>query len=216
MVVCFFLFTFALVKYVDVIMPLPLDGLFTYAVPASFADRLQVGHRVLVPFGRNKTCDIVFSSRTVSGLHAFIIRKDSGYYKATYGHQLTSSELNANALYTENLLNKANVAKGMVAKWFNMQGTSIDDAVFNTPGVFIYLFRKRQPAGEMTVINSAIRIGVGAFTHFTVMIASGKSTVFLYSQISIPGTGSAAEEKHLSAELCPEVSRRGFRVRAYS
>ena len=28
-------------------------------------------------------------------------RKDSGYYKATYGHQLTAAELNKNALFTE-------------------------------------------------------------------------------------------------------------------
>ncbi len=59
-------------------------------------------------------------------------RKDSGYFKATYGHALTPSELRANALRTEQLLNDADVAKEMVAKWFGMQGSSPEDAVFNT------------------------------------------------------------------------------------
>ena len=59
-------------------------------------------------------------------------RRDSGYYKATYGHQLTASELRANALYTERLLNEAGIAKKMVAKWFGLQGETIEEATFNT------------------------------------------------------------------------------------
>ena len=42
-------------KYADVILPLPLDGLFTYAVPAAVEGILQRGMRVLVPFGKNKS-----------------------------------------------------------------------------------------------------------------------------------------------------------------
>ena len=41
--------------FVDVILPLPLDGVFTYSVPTSEEGRVKVGARVLVPFGRNKT-----------------------------------------------------------------------------------------------------------------------------------------------------------------
>ncbi len=40
-------------KYVDVILPVPLTGMFTYAVPEGVA--VQVGVRVLVGFGRSKT-----------------------------------------------------------------------------------------------------------------------------------------------------------------
>lgn len=58
--------------------------------------------------------------------------RDSGYYKATYGHQLTPSELKANALFTERLLNDAEAAKGMVAKWFGFDGNTVEDATFNT------------------------------------------------------------------------------------
>ena len=41
--------------YVDVILPLPLDGVFTYSVPPELERQVAVGYRVLVPFGRNKT-----------------------------------------------------------------------------------------------------------------------------------------------------------------
>jgi primosomal protein N' (replication factor Y) len=39
--------------YADVILPVPLQGLFTYAVPEP--TDVKVGMRVMVPFGRNKT-----------------------------------------------------------------------------------------------------------------------------------------------------------------
>ena len=41
--------------YIDVILPLPLDGVFTYSVPPELERQVAVGYRVLVPFGRNKT-----------------------------------------------------------------------------------------------------------------------------------------------------------------
>ena len=41
--------------FVDVILPVPLDGFFTYSVPSSANEQVEVGKRVLVPFGRNKT-----------------------------------------------------------------------------------------------------------------------------------------------------------------
>ena len=56
----------------------------------------------------------------------------TGYYKATYGHQLTPAELKKNALFTENLLNDAGIAKQMVAKWFGLSGTDPATATFNT------------------------------------------------------------------------------------
>lgn len=42
-------------KYVDVMLPVPLDGLFTYSVPPQLENSVERGRRVLVPFGRNKT-----------------------------------------------------------------------------------------------------------------------------------------------------------------
>ena len=41
--------------FADVILPVPLDGLFTYSVPQQLATQVRVGVRALVPFGRNKT-----------------------------------------------------------------------------------------------------------------------------------------------------------------
>ena len=41
-------------KYADVILPVPVEGYFTYAIPAEMEGRIVVGVRVLVPFGHNK------------------------------------------------------------------------------------------------------------------------------------------------------------------
>ena len=41
-------------QYADVILPVPLDGFFTYAVPPEAQGRVVEGLRVIVPFGRNK------------------------------------------------------------------------------------------------------------------------------------------------------------------
>jgi primosomal protein N' (replication factor Y) (superfamily II helicase) len=41
-------------RYVDVAVPLPVAGTFTYSVPDDLAERAVVGTRVLVPFGRRK------------------------------------------------------------------------------------------------------------------------------------------------------------------
>lgn len=41
-------------KYVDVIVPLPLEGTFTYAVPENLRDRVRFGVRVAVTFGTSK------------------------------------------------------------------------------------------------------------------------------------------------------------------
>lgn len=41
-------------KYVDVILPLPLEGYFTYSVPGPLQGKISRGMRLLVPFGKNK------------------------------------------------------------------------------------------------------------------------------------------------------------------
>ena len=41
-------------KYVDVILPLPLANTFTYSVPDEWADSVRIGMRVIVPFGKKK------------------------------------------------------------------------------------------------------------------------------------------------------------------
>ena len=42
-------------SYADIILPVPLDGLFTYSIPDTMQPLLKSGMRVLVPFGRNKS-----------------------------------------------------------------------------------------------------------------------------------------------------------------
>lgn len=41
-------------KFADVILPLPLHSCFTYSLPEKWADEVQTGCRVVVPFGRKK------------------------------------------------------------------------------------------------------------------------------------------------------------------
>jgi primosomal protein N' (replication factor Y) len=50
--------------YVDVILPLPLQGTFTYTLPAAMADEVKVGCRVVVSFGQKK-----FYTAIVSRIH---------------------------------------------------------------------------------------------------------------------------------------------------
>lgn len=51
-------------QFADVILPLPLEGTFTYSLPKSFANLVQVGCRIIVPFGTSK-----FYSAIVVKLH---------------------------------------------------------------------------------------------------------------------------------------------------
>lgn len=40
--------------FVDIILPVPLEGLFTYSLPQSLEEQVKVGMRVLVEFGKSK------------------------------------------------------------------------------------------------------------------------------------------------------------------
>ena len=42
-------------RYADVVLPLPLEGFFTYSIPESLLQEGLVGCRVVVPFGKTKT-----------------------------------------------------------------------------------------------------------------------------------------------------------------
>ena len=53
--ICFFIAIFANdMKYVDVILPLPLPGLFTYSIPKGMEGKVVFGKRLLVPLGKSK------------------------------------------------------------------------------------------------------------------------------------------------------------------
>lgn len=41
-------------RFVDVLLPLPLPGYFTYRLPHDFGDEITFGKRVVVPFGKSK------------------------------------------------------------------------------------------------------------------------------------------------------------------
>ena len=41
-------------NYIDVLLPLPLADCFTYRVPMEWTEKIEVGKRALVPFGKSK------------------------------------------------------------------------------------------------------------------------------------------------------------------
>ena len=57
--------------FVDIILPLPLNSCFTYALPETLAGNVQVGCRVVVPFGKKK-----FYTGIVQDIHC---REPEGY-----------------------------------------------------------------------------------------------------------------------------------------
>jgi len=48
-------------KYIDVILPLPLKANFTYSVPADWSEQIRIGMRVVVPFGKRKMYTAIVS-----------------------------------------------------------------------------------------------------------------------------------------------------------
>lgn len=50
----FFVYICKRMKYIDVILPLPLEGFFTYELPPEWEVQVGFGCRVLVPFGKSK------------------------------------------------------------------------------------------------------------------------------------------------------------------
>ena len=49
-----FLYLCDMKKYVDVIVPLPIAGQYTYSLPEGWDEKVKEGCRVVVPFGRKK------------------------------------------------------------------------------------------------------------------------------------------------------------------
>ena len=55
---------FYIMLFAEVLLPVPIMGSFTYRVPAEMEGSLQVGHRVIVPFGRRKSYTGIVSALT--------------------------------------------------------------------------------------------------------------------------------------------------------
>ncbi|MDE6199986.1 MAG: primosomal protein N', partial [Muribaculaceae bacterium] len=57
--------------YAEIILPLPLDTTFTYAIPAEMENSVRVGYRVIVPFGRKKYYTGIVRSLTTQSPEGF-------------------------------------------------------------------------------------------------------------------------------------------------
>lgn len=60
--------------YAEIILPLPLDSTFTYAIPAEMESVVKVGYRVIVPFGRKKYYTGIVRSLTTQAPEGFEIK----------------------------------------------------------------------------------------------------------------------------------------------
>ncbi|MCI9284454.1 MAG: primosomal protein N' [Muribaculaceae bacterium] len=50
--------------FAEVLLPVPIQGTFTYRVPPSMQSSIKVGHRVIVPFGRRKSYTAIVTALT--------------------------------------------------------------------------------------------------------------------------------------------------------
>lgn len=64
-------------KYVDVILPLPLPGSFTYSLPGEGSEEIQVGCRVVVPFGRKKYYTAIVRNIHESAPTGYVVKEIS-------------------------------------------------------------------------------------------------------------------------------------------
>jgi|WetSurMetagenome_2_1015567.scaffolds.fasta_scaffold01664_4 primosomal protein N' (replication factor Y) (superfamily II helicase) len=98
-------------EFAEIVLPLPLSGSYTYSVPAGLKDEIVRGSRVVVPFGRKKSCTgVVFSLHSVKPsqfevkpvseiLHGYTINSRlldlidwiSSYYMASKGEVLRAA-----------------------------------------------------------------------------------------------------------------------------
>lgn len=58
--------------YIDVLLPLPVYGNFTYAVNEQQAEIIKTGMRVIVPFGKKKITPVYALRCTPTGQHAMM------------------------------------------------------------------------------------------------------------------------------------------------
>lgn len=60
--------------YIEVIVPLPLNAVFTYSVPEQMKERIAVGSRVIVPFGLRKRYTAIVISLTAARPEGFTVK----------------------------------------------------------------------------------------------------------------------------------------------
>ena len=60
--------------YAEVILPLPLYGNYTYAVPPEYEGRISVGSRVIVPFGTNYAKTVYIISPHIDIIGEYILK----------------------------------------------------------------------------------------------------------------------------------------------
>lgn len=100
----------------------------TYAFRSQDASQMELNEKL---YGYLKHKHILLEGKYVGDK----VRKNKdlarGLNKAKYGSSLSAEEVNLNAHAIEQLLNDNRYAQRMIAKWFNLHGHDINDAVFD-------------------------------------------------------------------------------------
>ena len=81
----------------------------------------------------------------------------------------------------------------------------------NGPGVFVNGLRIRELPMKRASVQRTVRIVFACFSHFAVMEAAGKCSVFSDGQFGAPCAHTAGELKYLSVHLCKQIHGRAFR-----
>ena len=62
-------------KFVDVIVPLPIANQYTYSLPQEMEEMVQIGCRVVVPFGKKKFYTAI-GNGTMTSTNFFMVQNN--------------------------------------------------------------------------------------------------------------------------------------------
>ena len=172
----------------------------------------------------------VIDNSTIRGVQS----RADGYYKATYGHALTTQELQRNARFTEDLLNRNEIGKKMVAKWFGLQGNTVEDATFNTSliqtrgqynasdvDVDLALKTTRglimlSDAGEELIQNTYVLVNDITYVTAEQEAAAAKATLSVLGAVfdAVAGGNAGRQTAQLAGQIADSFT--GFKVKTHS
>jgi primosomal protein N' (replication factor Y) len=142
--------TDAITYFADVILPVPIPKAFTYRVPAEYNEEIQMGYRVIVPFGRQKI---------VTGIVKHIHQLPPTQYEARYILDILDNEPVVHPIQIElmewiaqyYMCTLGEVMNNMIPSGFKLSSESrvqINPSFDQSTSAFEF------PAQEITIINN--------------------------------------------------------------
>ena len=132
-------------------------------------------------------------------------RRQTGLYKSEYGKSLMSSEIQANAAAILRALEKDETAKKMVAKWFSLEGKTVNDAHFG-----VELIQER---GEYAASDLDVRIAMHTLKGRSTLQDAGEQLIDHTFLIVNDITYVTAEQRAAAAKAAMSVLGALFNAR---